>query len=106
MIKPHFEYGSTILFTCCTAHQIGRLQKLQLRAMRIILNVNRCTSIHFMMESLKQLNVEQRLKLNTQHFIRITQNGETPEYITEQVLYVRNSQPYHLSIERVASAVM
>lgn len=112
MIKPHFEYGSTILFTCCTAHQIERLQKLQNRAMRIILKVNRYTSIHFMLESLKWLNVEQRLKLNTLNFIHRIKNGEAPEYLTEQISYVGDSQPYHLRnaehfrIERVTSSAM
>ena len=65
MIKSHFEYGSSILFTCCTAHKIERLRKLQNRPMKIILKVNRYISIHFMLESLKWLNVQQRLKLNT-----------------------------------------
>ena len=32
-IEFHFEYGSTILYTCCTDDQINRLQKLQNKAM-------------------------------------------------------------------------
>ena len=91
MINPHFKYDSTTLFTCCTANQIERLQKLQNTAMRIVLKVNRYTSIHYMLESLKWLNVEQQLKLNTPNFIYKIKNGEAPEYIIEQVSYVRDS---------------
>ena len=28
-IKPHFEFGSTIIYTCCNGTQMERLQKLQ-----------------------------------------------------------------------------
>ena len=38
IIKPHFEYGSTILYTCCTDEQINRLEKVQNKVMRTILN--------------------------------------------------------------------
>ena len=44
-----------------------------------------------MYKSLKWLNVEQRLKLNTLNFIHRIENGEAPEYITEQVSCVRDS---------------
>ena len=37
MLKPHFEYGSTILHTCCTEQQLTRLQKLQNKPTRSIL---------------------------------------------------------------------
>ena len=96
MIKPHFVYCSIILITFCTAHQSERLQKLRNRTIIIILKVNRYTSIHFMLDLLKWLNVEQWLKLNALHFIHKITNGEAPEDITEHVSYVSDSQPYHL----------
>ena len=37
MLKPHFEYESTILHTCCTEQQLTRLQKLQNKPTRSIL---------------------------------------------------------------------
>lgn len=112
IIKPHFEFGSTILYTCCTAHQLERLQKMQNRAMRIILKCSRYTSTHFMLESLKWLNIRQRLKLNTLKFIRKMRRNEAPEYLTEQIIYVKEAQPYqlrnmeHFRIARVSTTAM
>lgn len=96
MIKPHFEFGSTILYTCCTKTQIERLQKLQNKAMRSILKCNRYTSIQHMLDSLKWLNITQRLEFNTLNFIQKMKIGSAPEYLTEQLKYVGEVQPYQL----------
>lgn len=96
IIKPHFEFGSTILYTCCTKTQIERLQKLQNKAMRSLLKCNRYTSIQFMLESLKWLNIQQRLKFNTIYFIQKMKIGCAPEYMLDEIRYVRDEQPYHL----------
>lgn len=64
-IKAHFEYDWTILYSCCTTNQIERLKELQNKAMRTILKCNRYPSTNFMLESLKCLNIKQRLALNT-----------------------------------------
>lgn len=112
MVKPHFEFGSTILYSCCTINQIERLQKLQNKAMRVILKCNRYTSINFMLESLKWLNIKQRLQLNTINFIQKIKIGKAPEYLTEQIRYVREAQPYQLRniedfrIQRASTAAM
>lgn len=55
IIKPHFEYGSTILYTCCNKQQISRLQKLQNKSMRAILKCNRYTPTISMLDALKWL---------------------------------------------------
>lgn len=96
MIKPHFEFGSTILYTCCSTTQIERLQKLQNKAMRSILKCNIYTPIRLMLDTLKWLNIHQRLELNTLQFIHKMKIGNAPEYLTEQLGYVREVQPYHL----------
>lgn len=112
IIRPHFEFCSTILYTCCTAGQIERLQKLQNKAMRTILKLNRYTSINFMLTTLKWLNIKQRLELSTISFIQKLKKGEAPEYLTEQITYVREAQPYQLRnsenfrIERVSTSAM
>ena len=59
-----------------------------------------------MLESIKLLKVEQRLKLNTLNFMHRIKNGEAPEYITEQVSYVRDSQPHHLRNAEHKSSVI
>lgn len=96
IIKPHFEYGSTILYTCCTITQIERLQKLQNKAMRAILKCNRYTPITAMLDALQWLNVKQRLEFNTLIFIQKMKKGDAPDYLTDQIKYVRDVQPYSL----------
>ena len=69
MLKPHFEYGSMILYTCCTEQQLTRLQKLQNEAIRSLLQLNRFTPTTFMLDAMGWLNVQKRLELNTLNFI-------------------------------------
>ena len=53
MIKPHFEFGSAIIYTCCNGTQMERLQKLQNKGMRSILKCNIYPPIEEMMNALK-----------------------------------------------------
>ena len=96
IIQPHFEFGSTILYNCCTETHINRLQKLQNKAMRTILRCNRYTSINTMLTTLKWLNIKQRLKLNTLKFIFKMREGSAPEYLCDDLQYVGETQPYRL----------
>lgn len=96
IIKPHFEYGSTILYTCCVKEQLDRLQKLQNKAMRTILKCSRYTPINVMLNMLRWLNIKQRLELNTLTFIKKMAKGDAPEYLCNQINYVANMQPYGL----------
>ena len=41
IVKRHFEYDSTIVYTCCNDSHIQRLQKLQNKAMILILKCNK-----------------------------------------------------------------
>ena len=52
--------------------------------MRAILKVNRLTSTSWMIDTLKCLNVRERLQFNTIHFIRKMKMGDAPNYLTEQ----------------------
>ena len=88
MLKPHFKYGSTILYTCCTDQQLTRLQKLQNKMMRSILQLNRFTPTTFVLDALRWLNVHKSLKSKTLNFIQKMKIGEAPEYLTEQLKYL------------------
>ena len=48
IIKPHFEYVSTILYSS-TAIQLIRMQKLQNKTMRVIFKCDRYTHINTML---------------------------------------------------------
>lgn len=94
IIKPHFEYCATILYTCCNQAQIGRIQKLQNKCMRCILKCGKYTPIRTMLETLKWLTIEQRLKLNTLLMIFKIKHNLAPRYLTNCIQYVRNTHQY------------
>lgn len=86
MIKPYFEYCSTII-AFSTNETLDRLQKLQNRSMRIILKCNRYTSVDFMLNSLKWLNINQRLNYNVLIFVLNMRNKMLPAYLCNRLVY-------------------
>ena len=64
--------------------------------MRTILKCNRFTWIEYMLDTLKWLNVKYRLQLSTIAFIQKMKMGCAPEYVTEQLRYVGEVEPYNL----------
>ena len=58
VIKPYFEFGSSILYTCRSTTQIERLQKLQNKVVRSILKYNKYTPIQIMFDTLKWLDIQ------------------------------------------------
>ena len=59
IIKPHFEFGSTILNTCCSDQQIIRLQKIQNKAMPCnmqskAININKMGARYFEISKYKR----------------------------------------------------
>ena len=65
IIKPHLEFGSIILCSCCLDQQIIGLQKLQNKAMRAILKLNKLKSTSWMLDVLKWLDMREKLQVNT-----------------------------------------
>lgn len=92
---PHFDYCSTLLY----ASQQGtkdRLQLLQNKAMRAILKCSIYSPIRVMLDTLKWMNIEQRLILSAMMFIYKMRNSMLPEYLESNLVSVRDVQPYNL----------
>lgn len=94
IIKPHFEYCGSILFTC-PEYQKKRLQVLQNRAMRIIIKCDRYTPVTFMLNSLNWLSINQRLFMCAILCIHKIKNGTCPNYLLENVT-ISDSSSYNL----------
>ena len=60
------------------------------------IKVNRLTSTSWMLDTLKWLNIKERLQVNTIYFIRKMKIADAPDYLTEQLRYVGEVQPYSL----------
>lgn len=95
MIRPHFEYCSSILFMF-NAEMMNRLQKLQNRGMRIILKVSRYTSKSHMLRTLKWMSVSQRIKMNVLIMVFKIKHKIMPSYLTDRLTYVEDVQHYYL----------
>ena len=65
--------------------------------MRSILKLNRFTPTTFELVTLRWLIVHKRLELNMLNFIQKIKIGEAPEYLTEQLKYVGEVQPYRVN---------
>ena len=49
-----------------------------------------------MLDTLKRLNIRERLQVKTIHFIRKMKIGDAPDYLTEQLRYIGEVQQYSL----------
>lgn len=93
IIKPHFDYCSSLLFLL-DANSISSLQKLQNRGMRVLLRCNRHTSIMSMLQVLDWLSVKDRLFYNSMIFIYKLISGKLPTYFNQFVVYQNEIHDY------------
>lgn len=93
IIKPHFHYCGTILFLLNDS-QIKTLQKLQNKAMRIILRCDKYTSIDFMLKSLKWLSVKELINFNVMIFLYKIKTKVMPEYLSLKIKYNNATHQY------------
>ncbi len=82
IIAPHFDYCASLLLTA-NKSEMERMQKLQNKAMRIILRCRRDTSIKSMLETLEIMSVNQRIWFQTLKLVHKIKNEMVPEYLAE-----------------------
>lgn len=89
IVLPHFDYCSTIFYPT-SSHNMVRLQRLQNRAMRVILSASPHHHIEDMLNDLKWMSVKQRFVFNHLVFMWKIVNQRVPNYLSSQVSYVHN----------------
>ena len=94
IVRPHLNYCATILYMA-SGRAINRLQILQNRAIRCILNCNRYTSIKKMLNKLEWLNVRNGLLLNVLVFIFKLDKGLLPKYFSEYMVRNKDIHNYN-----------
>lgn len=93
IIAPHLEFCSSVLFLL-NKNQIEQLQKIQNRAMRIILKCNRYTPIKMMLNVLNFMNVYQRIVYKTLIFIFKMKNRLLPTYLYDNLKTISEVHNY------------
>ena len=100
IILHWFHHILTFVVQYClcwaTAGSLSGIQLIMNRAMRIILNCPRDTSIVSMLQRTQLLSVKQRLNYNVLLFMFKATKQLLPPYITNQLAYVADVQPYAL----------
>lgn len=95
IISPHFDYCASILYLC-NFNEFDKLQKLQNRALRIILRCRKRKSVKSMLNELNLLSVKQRTVMLTMTFIFKIKNKLLPDYLQDFISYVGQHPRYHL----------
>lgn len=93
IVAPHFEYCSTLLLYL-NNNELQVLQKLQNKAMRVILQCTRYTPINNMLQILNFMNVRQRILLRTLQYVYKIKNFTLPNYLCNKVMYVGDIHDY------------
>lgn len=94
VIMPHFDYCATVLLHASDT-QLGRLQRLQNKIMRVVLRCSRDTSTDLMLDMLQWLSVRQRINWNCLVFIHKMKTGLLPAYLMDNVEYGRDVHSYN-----------
>lgn len=94
LILPHFTFAASILYMS-NKNEIDRMQKLQNRAMRIILQVPRETPIKVMLNQLNWLSVPYYLEYQTLILIHKMKLSLTPSYLTTKLIFNADIHNYN-----------
>lgn len=100
MIAPHFEYCASILSTC-NIGEFRRLQKLQNRAMRIVLRCKKRTHVQDMLDALQWLNVKQRIMYRMLVMIFKVKNNLMPKYLSDKIKYVATTMNIRYEMQMI-----
>jgi ribosomal protein L33 len=93
LVLPHLVYSAAILYSA-NKNDIGRLQKLQNRAMRIILKERRDTSIRSMLDKLNWLSVEKFVKFQVMTLIYKIKKSLAPNYLSQKLITFESVHSY------------
>lgn len=84
IVLPHFDYCSSVMINY-SQNKLDIFQKLQNRAMRVILGVNKYTSVAKMLETLGWLSIKQRMMYNLGIFVYKMVNSFFPAYLCDRI---------------------
>jgi hypothetical protein len=95
IIGPHIGYCSSILFLLNDT-QLKKIQKIQNKIMRLILNVRWDTHIKDMVGMLQWLTIKQRVYFNAIKFLYNIHQGQMPEHMKKKLIKRKKLNQYDL----------
>ena len=94
IVLPHFNYCSSVWGLRYKTHT-DKLEKLQRRAARVVLNVNYETPSHTLCPLLHWPTITQRFKLNTALLVFKTTHNFSPQYLSNIFTFTKNVSLRH-----------
>jgi len=88
VVAPLFEYCASVLIGVGNTN-LQYLQKLQNKAMRMILKCNRSVRIVDMLEALKFMSINERIEYNVCLLVFKMINGQCPSYLRDKINLVQ-----------------
>jgi Reverse transcriptase (RNA-dependent DNA polymerase) len=93
IVAPHFEYCASVLWGTSDLY-LSKLQVLQNKGMRAVLNSRYDKQIDHMLNELGWLNVKQKLAVSIVVLIKKIIKKEVPNYLCDEVQYSSNIHNY------------
>ena len=103
LILPHLDYCSTVWSGSLRKCDLVRLQRIQNRAMRVILQCHPRTHILDMLGTLKWMSIKQRLHYNLSVFMWKIVNDHVPGYLSNINTPVANIHNYNTRMSNGSS---
>ncbi|CAG5110753.1 Protein of unknown function [Cotesia congregata] len=94
IIAPYIDYCSSVMINFSLA-DMDRIQKIQNRAMRLVLGVNKYTRVSDMLETLGWMSVKQRIIFNTCIFIHKLKLNRKPEILVNKIIKIDETHNYN-----------
>lgn len=94
IVSPHLDYCTSLLIDF-NKQQLDTLQKVQNRAMRLVLGVNKYTNIVTMLEALGWMTVRQLMVYKCCILIHKMVLGEAPSYLVDKITLISDKHPYN-----------
>ncbi len=94
IVLPPFDYGD-VVYGNCSAITLKRLQVLQNRGARMLLDCDYRAHCVNMLSELKWLNIKDRLNFHKMCLVYKCRNGLVPQYLAETFSNVSSKREHH-----------
>ena len=96
LVLPHYDYCATV-WGNTSQENLTRLQRIQSRAMRIVLKAPPRSHIEELLDTLKWMSVRQRILYNQMVLMWRIVNDMAPEYLHKNLVYAADTHNYNTS---------
>lgn len=94
IISPYIDYCSSVMINYSLG-DLDKLQKVQNRAMRLVLGVSKYTRVSDMLETLGWMSIKQRMVFNTCILIHKLTINKKPKILADKIVKIADTHHYN-----------